>query len=250
MNRRRLAYELHRYINAQRGMEPPEEPADVAVETQPPSHSESPDESTVSRRDEPDEKSDEDPLNTPEARQEKLDSLEQEAGGCVKCDLSENRNTVVFGEGTVRARVMVIGEGPGAREDEQGYPFVGPAGELLRGGFEKVGLDEDGIYITNTVKCRPPGNRDPEPEELDACRPYLDRQLELIDPPVILTLGNFALQYCLGDDRRISRSRGEVYDWQSRKLVPTYHPAYILRNRNDADKFFSDLKQVALQLRD
>lgn len=248
MDRRELAHELRRYILAQQGKEPPtSSPTTVEAVTAPePDDRESPEQETVS----PDNDSTEDPLDQPSVRQDKLESLEQEAGGCVKCGLSENRNTVVFGEGTVEAKVMVIGEGPGAREDEQGLPFVGPAGELLRGGFEKVGLDQDDIYITNTVKCRPPGNRDPEQEELDACRPYLDRQLELIDPPVILTLGNFALQYCLGEDRRITRSRGDVYDWESRRLVPTFHPAYILRNRSDADQFFSDLKQVALQLRD
>lgn len=246
MDRRELAHELRRYIHAQQGKEPPSPLSKSTTAT-----TVAPDEDQAQTQSDQADHSADSPsedIIPLEKRQEKLESLEQKSRGCVECSLSENRNTVVFGEGNAKAKVMAIGEGPGAREDEQGLPFVGPAGELLRGGFKKVGLDENDIYITNTVKCRPPGNRDPEPEELDACRPYLDRQLELIDPDVILTLGNFALQYCLGEDKRISRSRGEVYDWESQKLVPTYHPAYILRNRSDADKFFKDLKLVAVQL--
>lgn len=242
MNKQQLTHEFRRYIHAQMGKEPPEE-----LNVEPSGSTESsPPKNVQAKTPSPDR----DPNVEPDKRQEKLESLSQKARGCVDCGLSENRNKVVFGQGNVQAQVMVIGEGPGAREDEQGLPFVGPAGELLRGGFKKVGLDEDDIYITNTVKCRPPNNRDPREEELDACRSYLDRQLELIEPEILLTLGNFALQYCLGEDRRITASRGEVYDWQGFKLVPTFHPAYILRNRNDAKKFFHDLKQVALQLRE
>ncbi|MFB6345243.1 MAG: uracil-DNA glycosylase [bacterium] len=115
------------------------------------------------------------------------------------------------------------------------------------GGFEKVGLPKEKIYITNTVKCRPPDNRNPRQDELEACRPYLDQQIDIIDPDVILTLGNFALQYCLGDDRRITQSRGQVYDWNDRDLVPTFHPAYILRNQNEAQTFINDLKLASDQ---
>lgn len=235
MNQSSLAYELHRYINAMRHEEPPQprrvEPA--SSEAVPGTDPES-EEQTV-----------EDEDVTPA---QKLQSLESEAEGCPKCKLSENRTQVVFAEGSVEAQVMVIGEAPGADEDREGYPFVGRAGELLRGGFEKIGLPKEKIYITNTVKCRPPNNRDPEQEELDACRPYLDRQIDIIDPDVILTLGNFALQYCLGDDRRITRSRGQVYDWNDRLLIPTFHPAYILRNRNEAQTFIDDLKLARKQL--
>lgn len=176
--------------------------------------------------------------------QRKLEGLTEEARGCRKCDLSENRNQVVFGEGDTSADLFIIGEAPGANEDKKGRPFVGKAGKLLRQGLEKVDFDFTTIYITNTVKCRPPGNRDPKTEELDSCRPYLDQQLEFVAPEVILTLGTFALQYCLEDDLRIGESRGEVYDWNNSQLVATYHPAYILRNNNMAQAFIDDLKQV------
>jgi len=253
LNKRELAHELRRYIHAQQGLAPPGAP-EVSTKDSPSESSDTGvnrDDSTSTVPRPPEEEVQQRNSNVePDDRQEKLESLAQKARGCMDCKLSEQRNKVVFGEGNVRARVMVIGEGPGAREDEQGLPFVGPAGELLRGGFNKVGLEKDDIYITNTVKCRPPNNRDPREEELDACRSYLDRQLQLIEPDVILTLGNFALQYCLGPERRITASRGEVYNWEGFKLVPTFHPAYILRNRSDARKFFHDLKQVAVQLRE
>lgn len=235
MNQSELANELHRYINAMRHEEPPDP---IKVEDSDPGSSERGDHSV---EDQGEEESELSPA-------QQLAELENEAEGCPKCDLSENRTQVVFADGSVEAEIMVIGEAPGADEDREGYPFVGRAGELLRGGFDKIGLEENKIYITNTVKCRPPDNRDPRQEELDACRPYLDRQIDIIDPPVILTLGNFALQYCLGDDRRITRSRGEVYDWNDRSLVPTYHPAYILRNRNEAQTFIDDLKLASRQL--
>lgn len=247
MDKKRLIRHLREYLTAQLRREPPGErqtgtsdPIVSRSDRSPPTDGGEPDSSKRGQQ----------AMNEDEQPQQQLDQLEQEAQGCVKCRLSENRTQVVFGQGDVSARVMVIGEGPGAREDEQGLPFVGPAGELLRGGFEKVGLSEDQLYITNTVKCRPPQNRDPKTDELDACRPYLDRQLKYIDPPVILTLGNFALQYFLGSDRGITKARGEVYDWEGRKLVPTYHPAYILRNRNEAQSFVDDLQLAAQQIHD
>jgi len=223
VNRRRLAYELHRYVAARTRLDPPPEP-DFSDPSPPPS-----------------------PSGGKPAR-EALQRLAREAKGCERCRLCENRRQVVFGEGTADARLLVIGEAPGAREDEQGRPFVGPAGELLRGGFEKIGLDLEAVYITNTVKCRPPENRNPRGDELQACRSYLDDQLELIDPEVVLTLGNFALRYCLGEDERIGACRGQVFSWQERSLVPTYHPAYILRNRSQAQSFINDLKRAVDQL--
>lgn len=242
MNRSQLAYELQRYIKAMRKEEPPRRTGSSNVEAEEDVNGTSREEggTTGSDRNDPDRHS----------AQERLSKLEDEATGCTKCRLSENRTQVVFGEGTAAARIMVVGEGPGADEDREGYPFVGRAGELLRGGFEKVGLPKDSIYITNTVKCRPPDNRNPRQDELDACRPYLDQQLEIIDPEVVITLGNFALRYCLGDDRRITRSRGEVYDWNDRALVPTYHPAYVLRNQNEAQTFIDDLKLARDRLND
>lgn len=230
---RRLAFELHRYVAAYNDLDVPGEPSynDPSL----------PDKETGSSA-----ASDAVPGST--HRQDELDELTQRARGCERCRLCENRTQVVFGEGDTRARILVIGEAPGAREDAEGRPFVGPAGELLRGTVEKIGLDLNELYITNTVKCRPPDNRDPRDDELDACRSYLDRQIEFIDPPVVLTLGTFALQYCLGSDARISQFRGDVYEWQNRELVPTYHPAYILRNRSRAQAFFDDLKLVTGRL--
>lgn len=229
MNRRRLAFELHRYLAAQASLDAPPEPPEVPQRPEP--ELQPTDDSAAADAGE-------------QSPREQLDRAAEGARGCELCPLSEHRQQVVFGEGTARARIMVIGEAPGAREDEQGRPFVGPAGELLRGGFEKIGFDKEALYITNTVKCRPPDNRNPHEEELEACRPYLDRQLDLIDPPVVLTLGNFALHYCLGSDRRISDCRGEVYEWEDRLLTPTYHPAYILRNRSQAQTFLNDLKRA------
>ncbi|MFB6356803.1 MAG: uracil-DNA glycosylase family protein [bacterium] len=246
VNASELAYELDKYIRAQKGEEPPDLPASSA-ETGTTTTSNSPNSTAeVSSNSEPLE--DQSEQQVADSPQQQLDNLEQEAQGCTKCKLSENRSQVVFGEGKATAKVMVIGEGPGAKEDQQGLPFVGPAGKLLRGLFPKLGLDEDDIYITNTVKCRPPGNRNPEQEELDACRSYLDEQVDLIDPEVVLTLGNFALRYCLGQDRSIMASRGEVYDWNGYTLIPTVHPAYVLRNSNESDKLFDDLTLVKKQL--
>lgn len=228
MNRRRLAFELHRYLAAEASLDPPPEPPEEPDRPEP--ESEPIDESAADAGE--------------RSPRERLERAAEASRGCERCPLSENRKQVVFGEGTAGARIMVIGEAPGAREDEQGRPFVGPAGELLRKGFRKIGFDPDDLYITNTVKCRPPNNRNPREEELEACRPYLDRQLEIIDPPVVLSLGNFALHYCLGSERRISDCRGQVYEWQGRRLTPTYHPAYILRNRSQAQTFLNDLKRA------
>lgn len=227
MNRAQLARELRRYIAAQRGEEPPE---GAVVHKEPSPVDQEPDgepQTEVS----PD-------------RQERLDELESRASGCEKCKLSKERKQVVFADGDAGADVFVIGEAPGAREDEKGLPFVGKAGELLRSGFEKVGISEGNVYITNTVKCRPPGNRDPHSEELDACRPYLDEQFDLVDPEVVLALGSFAIGYCLGEETGVGASRGTVYEFHETQLVTTYHPAYILRNNNQAQKFINDLNRV------
>ncbi|MGM0380833.1 MAG: uracil-DNA glycosylase [bacterium] len=229
-NIQRLALELHNYLTAQNNMEPPQI---KPVEGENMTESEEINEQNENEED----------------RREKLNLAKDNISGCEKCELADNRTQIVYGQGDVTARIMVVGEAPGAREDEQGLPFVGPSGKLLRGGFEKVGLADDDIYITNVVKCRPPDNRDPRSEELQSCRPYLDRQLEIIDPEVILTVGNFGLRYFLGEDRNISSSRGEVYTWQDRPLVPTYHPGYILRNRSQADSFVRDLKLAADQFK-
>jgi DNA polymerase len=160
-----------------------------------------------------------------------LEVLAAEARGCVKCKLSGlGRTQVVFGMGDPNAALMFVGEGPGAEEDRQGLPFVGRSGKLLdRLLFEELGVTRDRVYIANVVKCRPPNNRDPEVDEIDTCRPWLDQQIELIDPRVIVTLGKFAAQLLLATKEGITRLRGRVYAFGERVLVPTLHPAYVLR---------------------
>jgi uracil-DNA glycosylase family 4 len=162
----------------------------------------------------------------------KLAELEEQAKACVRCPLSRSRTTVVFGEGDPDADLMVVGEGPGREEDLQGRPFVGRSGQLLdRLLWEEVGLARHDVYICNTVKCRPPGNRDPLPAEIEACQPWLESQMELIQPRVVLTLGNFATRLLLNTTEGIRRVRGHVYPAGSHGavLVPTYHPAAALR---------------------
>ena len=151
--------------------------------------------------------------------------------GCPRCKLSKSRSTVVFGSGNPRARLMVIGEGPGEEEDRQGVPFVGRAGQLLTKMLASVGFDrERDCYIANVVKCRPEKNRNPEPDEVAACNPFLMAQIETIEPRVILALGNFATQTLLATKEGISKLRGRTYEYGSAILVPTFHPAFLLRN--------------------
>jgi uracil-DNA glycosylase len=159
-----------------------------------------------------------------------LSELAEEASGCTRCRLASGRTNVVFGMGNPEADLMFVGEGPGEQEDRQGLPFVGRSGQLLdRLVLEEMGLTRDNCYIANTVKCRPPGNRDPLPDEIEACRPYLEKQLELIDPKVLVTLGNFATRLLLGTSDPISRVRGRTYRYRSGYLVPTFHPSAALR---------------------
>ncbi len=161
-----------------------------------------------------------------------LADLEAIAQSCTRCPLANGRTTVVFGEGDPNADLMVVGEGPGHDEDVQGRPFVGRSGQLLdRLLLEEAGLDRRQVYIANVVKCRPPGNRDPEPAEIDACRPFLEQQIDLIGPRVILTLGNFATRVLLGTKQGITQLRGNVYLFRddAAQLVPTFHPAAALR---------------------
>lgn len=160
-----------------------------------------------------------------------LADLSREAAGCLRCPLSAHRTQVVFGVGDPAADLMFVGEAPGRDEDLQGEPFVGRSGKLLdRLVLEEIGVDRSRVYIANVVKCRPPDNRDPKPDEIAACRPYLEAQLELIDPTVVVTLGNFATKLLLGTDLGITKVRGRAYPMGSRQLVPTYHPAAALRS--------------------
>lgn len=160
-----------------------------------------------------------------------MEALAREASGCTRCALAGGRTHVVFGEGAPDAGLLVVGEGPGRDEDLQGRPFVGRSGQLLdRLLFEEVGLPRAAVYIANVVKCRPPGNRDPEPAEIAACRPYLEQQLDLIGPKVVLTLGNFSTKLLLDTTDGINRLRGRTYPFgHGAVLVPTFHPAAALR---------------------
>ncbi|HMD47326.1 MAG TPA: uracil-DNA glycosylase [Acidimicrobiales bacterium] len=157
--------------------------------------------------------------------------LGSEAATCTRCPLAAGRTQVVFGVGDPEADLLFVGEGPGREEDLAGEPFVGRSGKLLdRLMAEEIGLERAGCYIANVVKCRPPANRDPRPEEIEACRPYLERQVEIIDPLVVVTLGNFATRLLLGTTEGIRRLRGRAYPFGRGRLVPTYHPAAALRS--------------------
>lgn len=175
-----------------------------------------------------------------------LERLLAEIDGCTRCKLSRGRTTIVFGTGDPNARLVVIGEGPGEEEDRQGKPFVGKAGQLLTRMLESVGISREEVYICNIVKCRPPGNRNPEPEEIAACVPFLQGQLGAIRPGVICALGTFAAQYILQTKEPISRLRGHLYPWGGAVVVPTFHPAYLLRNPGPSFKrqAWDDLKLI------
>jgi uracil-DNA glycosylase len=163
-----------------------------------------------------------------------LSELAREASGCTRCALAAGRTQVVFGMGDPCADLMFVGEAPGAEEDRQGLPFVGRSGQLLdRLLLEETGWTRDRCFICNVVKCRPPGNRDPVPAEIDACRPYLEAQVELIAPKVVVTLGNFATKLLLDTDVGITRLRGRSYPFRAGVLIPTFHPAAALRSGGD-----------------
>jgi uracil-DNA glycosylase len=157
-----------------------------------------------------------------------LEAVAAEAAGCTRCRLHESRTQVVFGQGDPNADLMFVGEAPGFHEDRQGLPFVGPSGQLLNRLLEGIGLRRQDVYIANLVKSRPPKNRDPLPDEIAACRPWLDAQIRLVDPKVVVTLGNFAARTLLETTTGISRLRGRTYPFQGRVLLPTFHPAAAL----------------------
>jgi uracil-DNA glycosylase len=160
-----------------------------------------------------------------------LQALRDEAASCTRCPLAGGRTQVVFGVGNPEADLLFVGEGPGRDEDLIGEPFVGRSGRLLdRLMREELGMDRSQCYIANVVKCRPPANRDPEPAEIESCRPYLDAQVELIDPRVVVTLGNFATRTLLSTTEGIRTLRGRAYPFRGGQLVPTYHPAFALRS--------------------
>ncbi|HVL06888.1 MAG TPA: uracil-DNA glycosylase [Acidimicrobiales bacterium] len=163
-----------------------------------------------------------------------LADVEREAKTCTRCQLAQGRTQVVFGVGNPHADLMFVGEAPGRQEDLQGEPFVGRSGQLLdKMVWEEMGLTRDRFYIANTVKCRPPGNRDPQPAEITACGPWLEAQVDLIDPKVVVTLGNFAAKLLLDTTEGITKLRGRAYPYRGGVLVPTYHPAAVLRGAGD-----------------
>lgn len=166
--------------------------------------------------------------------------------GCRRCNLRAGCRGVVFGEGNPSARLMLVGEGPGAREDELGRPFVGPAGQLLDRILAAVGFRREEVYITNTVMCRPPGNRTPAWEEIEACRPWLQRKIELIRPALLVALGRPAAQFFLGRDASITQVRGRWHTWGPAKVpvLPTYHPAALLRDPSKKRVVWEDFKEV------
>ena len=174
-------------------------------------------------------------------------ALQTAVAGCRACGLCETRNHTVFGVGSPRARLMVVGEAPGEQEDLSGEPFVGAAGRLLDRMLAALGLSRDDadparqVFIANTLKCRPPRNRNPAPDELAACQPFLERQVALVQPEVILAMGKFAVQTLLGSDAPVGKLRGQVHRWRGVPLVVTYHPAYLLRQPADKARAWDDL---------
>jgi uracil-DNA glycosylase family 4 len=185
-------------------------------------------------------------MATPDSQD--LEGLARSLAGCDRCRLSEKRTKVVFGEGAADARVMFIGEGPGAEEDRTGRPFVGQAGRLLDRMILAMGFDRPETYIANVVKCRPPGNRDPKSEEIAACSAFLDRQIELIRPEVIVALGRFAANRLTGTEKPLGALRGRWSRYRGVPLIATYHPAYLLRTPGDKRKVWDDLKLVMAKL--
>jgi len=173
-----------------------------------------------------------------------LDGIKQELGACTRCRLHEGRNHLVFGEGDPHARLVFVGEGPGRDEDLQGKPFVGRAGELLTRIIEAIDLTREEVYIANIVKCRPPQNRNPRPDEIQTCLPFLLKQLEAIRPRIICALGTFAAQTLLETEEKISALRGHFHAYQGAKLMPTYHPAFLLRNPHSKRAVWEDMKQI------
>jgi len=179
-----------------------------------------------------------------EAQDASLEAIREDIGECVRCKLHEHRTKIVFGEGNPAAKLVFIGEGPGADEDATGRPFVGRAGQLLDKIIQAIGLKREDVYISNVVKCRPPGNRTPERDEVATCEQFLFRQLALISPKVIVALGSPAFQCILRTKETITKARGEWRDWNGIKVMPTFHPAYLLRSPDKKREAWDDMKKV------
>ncbi len=186
------------------------------------------------------------PLTVSRSAAEALVALRADIGeDCSRCKLHTfGRRQIVFGVGNPQADLMFVGEAPGADEDEQGVPFVGRAGQLLTKIIEAIGLRRDDVYIANIIKCRPPQNRNPEPDEVASCEPFLFRQIDVIAPKIIVALGKYAAQTLLRSETPISRLRGQQFDYRGATLIPTFHPAYLLRNPSSKREVWEDMKLV------
>ena len=177
-----------------------------------------------------------------------LTVIREDLGECTRCKLHDKRQNIVFGVGNPEAPLVFIGEAPGAEEDKQGEPFVGAAGQLLTKMIEAMGFARQDVYICNILKCRPPGTRNPEPDEIAACEPFLKRQLAALRPRMMVCLGKFATQCLLRSDAPISKLRGHFHTYEGIPLMPTFHPAFLLRNPSAKREVWSDLKQVMAEL--
>ena len=178
-----------------------------------------------------------------------LESIREELGDCRRCKLHERRTNIVFGVGNPQARLIFVGEGPGEDEDLQGEPFVGRAGQLLTKMIEAMGLKREDVYICNVVKCRPPGNRQPQPDEILTCRPFLEKQIDTIKPEIIVALGTHAAQTLLNTPEKISALRGRFNRYRNNiLLMPTFHPSYLLRSPEKKKEVWEDMKTVLAKL--
>jgi DNA polymerase len=177
-----------------------------------------------------------------------LEAIRSDIGDCQRCKLAPTRTTIVFGSGNPNAEIVFVGEAPGYEEDQQGLPFVGEAGRLLTKIIESTGIKRDDAYICNILKCRPPGNRNPEPDEVLICSPFLKRQIAAIRPKVVCCLGKFAAQTMLQSAAPISRLRGEFHDIDGMRVIATFHPAYLLRSPEKKREVWEDMKQIRAEL--
>ncbi|MFH0997839.1 MAG: uracil-DNA glycosylase [Pseudomonadota bacterium] len=186
--------------------------------------------------------SDDSPDSSVSVSADTLESIQTDIGDCRRCKLAQHRTRIVFGEGSPSARLMFVGEAPGFDEDQQGKPFVGKAGQLLSRIIQAIDLTREQVYICNVIKCRPPGNRNPEPDEILACSPFLNRQIASIQPEFICALGTFAAQTLLKTTRPISLLRGQFHDYNGIRLLPTFHPSYLLRSPDKKREVWEDMK--------
>lgn len=179
---------------------------------------------------------------------EKIIALKNEVNTCTKCPLCRGRKHTVFGDGSIEADLMFIGEGPGGEEDKTGIPFVGRAGKLLTVMINAMGIKRSDVYIANIIKCRPPRNRDPHNDEIEKCVPYLEKQLEIIKPKIIVTLGNFASKFILKTEKGITTVRGQIFNVDNRIVIPTYHPSFLLRNPIEKLNAWKDVQVITNEL--